>query len=115
MRNWTGGGGGNPHGNNVGNVNCQIVGTGGGLIVMCGTLAGNGSFNAIGGRGCASNGSGPDGAGGGTGGGSVNILTNTNSSTVTTSAAGGAAVGGGGGTGGAGGAGTARILTGSGI
>ena len=113
--NWTGGGGGNPQGNNVGNVNCQIAGTGGSLIVMCGTLAGAGSFNAIGGRGCASNGSGPDGAGGGTGGGSVNILTNTNSSTVTTSAAGGAAVGGGGGTGGAGGAGTARILTGSGI
>jgi hypothetical protein len=113
--NWTGGGGGNPHGNNVGNVNCQIVGTGGSLIVLCGTLAGNGAFQAIGGRGCASNGAGPDGAGGGTGGGSMNILTNTNSSTVTTSAAGGAAVGGGGGTGGAGGAGTARILTGSGI
>lgn len=113
--NWTGGGGGNPQGSNIGNVYCGTAGTGGGLVVMCGTLAGSGAFQAIGGQGCASNGSGPDGAGGGTGGGSVNVLTNTNSSTVSTSAAGGTAVGGGGGTGGAGGAGTARILTGTGI
>lgn len=101
----SGGGAGNPGGTGAGGQFGPdgSSGTGGTLVVIVGgTLSGNGTIVS---NGSAGGGAGGQIWGGSSGGGSVNILYGTDSSTITPTATGGTS-----GQGGAGGAGTARKL-----
>jgi hypothetical protein len=94
----SGGGAGNPGGAGISGFNGSN-GTGGVLIIIVGgTLSGNGSIQANG----ADGGSAGGVTGGGSGGGSVTVLFGTDSSSITPAATGGIV--------GSGGAGTARKL-----
>lgn len=100
------GGAGNPGGSGGANSGrTGGAGTGGVLVVFCGSLAGAGVIVAAG----AAGGSGTGSGGGGSGGGSITVVFGLDTSSITPSASGGA-----GGTGarigGSGGSGTARKL-----